>query len=302
MILGQTWLINHNPKINWINRTVEIKKDNRKLTLRPTDTPGTTYTSDADPDTYSLLISKKQVQKALRHQGEIFALSIVAEPESSQAIDTIPDNSVPVILQEFTDVFLDEFPSIPPDRKIEHVIDTANAQLIANPAYRMSPRELDTLRAQLSSLTEKGLIRPSMSPWSSPVVFVNKKDGTLRLCVDYRAVNAVTVRNRFPLPRLDECFDRLSNAKFFSKIDLQQGYHQVRIRDTDIPKTAFSTRYGHFEFRVLPFGLCNAPSTFQKLKTTILCDFIDQFVLVYLDDVLIYSKDATEAGAKEFAF
>lgn len=158
----------------------------------------------------------------------------------------------------------------------------------------MSPRELDELQKQLKELLGLGLIRPSSSPWGAPVLFVRKKDGTLRMCIDYRAVNAVTRRLNTPLPRIDECLDRLGGAKIFSSIDLKSGYHQVRIKEDDIPKTAFNTRYGAFEFLVLPFGLTNSPPTFQKMMNAILGEFIDKFALVYLDDILIYSKTEEE--------
>jgi hypothetical protein len=138
------------------------------------------------------------------------------------------------------------------------------------------------------------MIRPSQSPWGSPVLFVRKKDGSLRMCVDYRALNRVTVKNVYALPRIDECFDRLNGAKFFSKLDLTSGYWQIRITEADVPKTAFQSRYGSFKFLVMPFGLTNAPSTFQALMNSILSDIVDQFVLVYLDDILIYSRTEEE--------
>jgi hypothetical protein len=155
----------------------------------------------------------------------------------------------------------------------------------------MSPLELDELKKQLDELLSKGFIQRSQSPWGSPVLFAVKKNGGLRLCIDYRALNRITVKNSSPLPRIDEAFDRTSGAKIFSKIDLRSGYHQIRIKKEDIPKTAFRIRYGHFEFRVMPFGLTNAPATFTQLMNTVFHDFLDKFVLVYLDDILIYSQD-----------
>ena len=129
----------------------------------------------------------------------------------------------------------------------------------------MAPAELKELKEQLTDLLEKGFIRPSTSPWGAPVLFVRKKDGSLRMCIDYRQLNKVTIKNRYPLPRIDDLFDQLQGAKCFSKIDLRSGYHQVRVREVDIPKTAFRTRYGHYEFRVLSFGLTNAPAVFMDL-------------------------------------
>jgi hypothetical protein len=154
----------------------------------------------------------------------------------------------------------------------------------------MSPLELRALREQLDELLELGYVQPSTSPWAAPILFVKKKDGSLRLCVDYRGLNAVTVKNKYPLPLLDEFFDRFQGAKFFSKLDLQQGYHQLRIADADIPKTAFSTRYGHYEYRVMPFGLTNAPASFQALMNHVFSEYLDKNVVVFLDDILVYSK------------
>ena len=155
----------------------------------------------------------------------------------------------------------------------------------------MSPKWLDELKQQLKDLTDKGYIQPSVSPFGAPVLFVPKKDGGMRMCVDYRALNRVTVHNRYPLPRIDELLDRLLGAKLFTKIDLRSGYHQIRVHPEDVPKTAFRTRYGHFEFLILPFGLTNAPATFMNLMHSIFREQLDDFVIIFLDDILVYSKD-----------
>src|SRR3984957_15632131 len=155
----------------------------------------------------------------------------------------------------------------------------------------MSPAELDELKNQLDELVAAGFIQPSKSPFGAPVLFVKKKDGSMRMCVDYRDLNRITVKNRYPLPRMEELFDRLKGAKYFSKIDLRSGYHQVRIHPDDVHKTAFRTRYGHYEFLVLPFGLTNAPSTFMNLMQSIFGSHLDFFVIVFLDDILIFSKN-----------
>ncbi|KAL4016414.1 hypothetical protein IC575_024065 [Cucumis melo] len=161
----------------------------------------------------------------------------------------------------------------------------------------MAPAELKELKVQLQELLDKGFIRPSVSPWGAPVLFVKKKDGSMRLCIDYRELNKVTVKNRYPLPRIEDLFDQLQGATVFSKIDLRSGYHQLRIRDGDIPKTAFRSRYGHYEFIVMSFGLTNAPAVFMDLMNRVFKDFLDQFVIVFIDDILIYSK--TEAEHEE---
>ncbi|KAL4030390.1 hypothetical protein IC575_008626 [Cucumis melo] len=161
----------------------------------------------------------------------------------------------------------------------------------------MAPAELKELKVQLQELLDKGFIRPSVSPWGAPVLFVKKKDGSMHLCIDYRELNKVIVKNRYPLPRIDDLFDQLQGATIFSKIDLRSGYHQLRIRDSDIPKTAFRSRYGHYEFIVMSFGLTNAPAVFMDLMNRVFKDFLDLFVIVFIDDTLIYSK--TEAEHEE---
>ena len=165
---------------------------------------------------------------------------------------------VPVV-DEYPDVFLEELPGMPPDRDIEFVIDLIpRTSPIAKRPYRMAASELAELKKKLRELQESGFIRPSSSPWGAPVLFVKKKDGSMRMCVDYRALNEVTIKNKYPLPNIDDLFDQLKGAKYLSKIDLRSGYHQFKIRESDIPKTAFVTRYGQFEFTVMSFGLTNA--------------------------------------------
>jgi hypothetical protein len=157
----------------------------------------------------------------------------------------------------------------------------------------MSPKELAEMKKQLEELLKKGFICPSSSPWGCPAIFVNK-DGTLRMCVGYRPLNAVTIKNKYPLPRIDALFDQLARAKVFSKIDLRLGYHQIKIWLQDIPKTAFSTRYGLYEYLVMSFGLSNSPAFFMYLMNSIFMPELDKFVVVFIDDILIYSKNEEE--------
>ena len=153
------------------------------------------------------------------------------------------------------DVFPDELPGLPPQRVVDFGIELQlGTSTITMTPHRMEPVELRELRVQLQELLDKGFIRPSTSPWGAPVLFVKKKSKTLRLCIDYRQLNKVMIQNRYPLPRIDDLFDQLRGARVYFKIDLRTGYHQLRVRDTNIPKTAFRTRYGHFEFTVMPFG------------------------------------------------
>jgi hypothetical protein len=195
------------------------------------------------------------------------------------------------VLDKYKDILSGLPNGLPPEHSVDHKIDLEPGSAPPNrPIYRMSPNELEELKKQLTSLTEQGFIRPSVSPYGSPILFVKKKDGSQRLCVDYRMLNKQTIKNRYPLPRIDDMLDGIRGAKYFTKIDLQQGYHQIRIHPPDIHKTAFRTRYGHYEFTVMPFGLCNAPATFQRLMNDIFKEYLDDFVIVYLDDILIFSK------------
>jgi hypothetical protein len=155
----------------------------------------------------------------------------------------------------------------------------------------MPPNELAELKIQLKGLLNKGFIRPSTSEWGSPALFVKNKDQSLRMCIDYRPLNTLTIKNKYPLPRIDIMFDQLSNKfKVFSKIDLRSGYHQIRIRPQDIPKTAFSTRYGLYEYLVMSFGLTNAPAYFMYLMNSVFMPDLDRFVVVFIDDILVYSE------------
>ncbi|GJX69880.1 putative reverse transcriptase domain-containing protein [Tanacetum coccineum] len=200
-----------------------------------------------------------------------------------------------VVVRDFPEVFPDDLSGLPPIREIEFRIElTPGATPVAKSPYRLAPSELEELSGQLKELQDKGFIRPSSSPWGAPVLFVKKKDGSFRMCIDYRELNKLTVKNRYPLPRIDDLFDQLQGSQFFSKIDLRSGYHQLRVHEDDIPKTTFRTRYGHFEFTVMPFGLTNAPSIFMDLMNRVCRPYLDKFVIVFIDDILIYSKTQEE--------
>ncbi|GJU74836.1 putative reverse transcriptase domain-containing protein [Tanacetum coccineum] len=179
--------------------------------------------------------------------------------------------------------------------KVEFQIDLVpGAAPVARAPYRLAPSEMKELSEQLKELSDKGFIRPSSSPWGAPVLFVKKKDGSFRMCIDYRELNKLTVKNRYPLPRIDDLFDQLQGSSVYSKIDLRSGYHQLRVREEDISKTAFRTRYGHYEFQVMPFGLTNAPAVFMDLMNRVCKPYLDKFVIVFIDDILIYSKSKQE--------
>jgi hypothetical protein len=198
-------------------------------------------------------------------------------------------------VSEFPDVFPKELPGMPPKRKVEFAIELIpGTAAISKIAYRVSGPELVELKKQIDELLEKGYIRPNTSPWAAPVLFVEKKDGTKRMCIDYRSLNEVTIKNRYPLPRIEDLFDQLRGASVFSKIDLRSGYHQLRIRPSDISKTSFITKYGLYEFTVMSFGLTNVLAYFMYLMNSVFMDYLDKFVVVFIDDILVYSQNEQE--------
>ena len=198
---------------------------------------------------------------------------------------------LPRVVCDYVVVFPDELPGLPPQRVVDFGIELhLGTSPISMTPHRMAPVELQELRVQLQKLLDKGFIRLSTSPWGAPVLFAKKKDKTLRLCIYYRQLNRVTIKNRYPLPRIDDLFDQLRGARVYSKIDLRTSYHQLRVREIDIPKTAFRTRYGHFEFMVMPFGLTNAPTTFMDLMHRVFQPYLDQFFVVFVAGILIYSQ------------
>ncbi|GKF53172.1 putative reverse transcriptase domain-containing protein, partial [Tanacetum coccineum] len=196
------------------------------------------------------------------------------------------------IVLHFPDVFPEDLPGLPPTQQVEFQIDLIpGAAPVAWAPYRLAPSEMKELSDQLNELFDKGFIRPNSSPWGAPVLFVKKKDGSFRMCIDYRELNKLTVKKHYPLPRIDDLFDQLQGSSVYSKIDMRSGYHQLRVREEDIPKIAFRTWYGHYEFQVMPFGLTNAPAVFMDLMNRVCKPFLDKFVIVFIDDILIYSKN-----------
>nr|GEV42526.1 putative reverse transcriptase domain-containing protein [Tanacetum cinerariifolium] len=189
----------------------------------------------------------------------------------------------------------DDLPGIPPTRQVEFQIDLVpGATPVARAPYRLAPSEMKELSDQLKELADKGFIRPSSSPWGAPVLFVKKKDGSFRMCIDYQELNNLTVKNRYLLPRIDDLIDQLQGSSVYSKIDLRSSYHQLRVREEDIPKTAFRTRYRHYEFQVMPFGLTNAPAVFMDLMNRVCKPYLDKFIIVFINDILICSKNKQE--------
>ncbi|GKB14609.1 putative reverse transcriptase domain-containing protein [Tanacetum coccineum] len=221
--------------------------------------------------------------------GETLIIQVMEKKADEKRLEDIP------VVKEFPNVFPEDLPGIPPVRQVEFQIDLIpGAAPIARTPYRLAPSEMQELSNQLQELTDRGFIRPSTSPWGAPVLFVKKKDGSFRMCIDYRELNKLTIKNRYPLPRIDDLFDQLQGSSVYSKIDLRSGYHQLRVREEDIPKTAFRTRYGHYEFQVMPFGLTNAPAVFMDLMNRVCKPYLDKFVIVFIDDILIYSRNEEE--------
>ncbi|KAG8485758.1 hypothetical protein CXB51_019146 [Gossypium anomalum] len=279
VILGMDWLTVHDAIVNCKRKTIDLRCVNNEI-IRVEST---------DLNRLPAVISSMLAQKCVRKGCETYLAYVLDDKELEKKPESVP------VVCEYPDVFPKELPGLPPVREVEFGIELVPGTTpISITPYRMAPTELKELKAQLQELTDKGFTRPSFSPWGAPVLFVKKKDGTMRLCIDYRQLNKVTIKNKYPLPHIDDLFDQLKGASVFSKIDLRSGYYQLRVRDSDIPKTAFRTRYDHYEFLVMPFGLTNAPAVFMDLMNRIFRQYLDRFVVVFIDDILVYSRNETE--------
>jgi hypothetical protein len=269
-ILGMDFMQKYQPRIHWST-----------LAFEPTMNVHTSTNLSYSPP------------EVLNVDGQVFVM-INDENDGQEDAET-DDPGCTKLVKEFDELFEPMPAGLPPQRTADHRIELVPGSIPpSRSSYRMSSSELEALRKQLHELLEQGKIQPSKSPYGAPVLFVKKKSGELRLCVDYRALNKQTVRNTSQMPRQDELLDRLRGSRFFTKMDMRSGYHLVRVHPDDVHKTAFNTRYGHYEWNVLPFGLTNAPATFQTLMNEIFADFIDVFVIVYLDDILIFSNTIEE--------
>jgi hypothetical protein len=259
VILGMDWLEENGAQIDYKEKTMSLRN------------PG----------------GGRIVYQGDRHAYIEVQLQLNALKESK--LEDIP------VVNEFQGVFPRELPGMPPDREIEFTIDLIlGTAPIDQAPYKMGPKELVELKEQLDELEQKGFIQESISPWGTPVIFVDKRDGGRRICGDYRNLNNVTIKNKYPLPRIQDLFDQVRGAGVFSKIDLRSGYHQIKIKKEDVPKIAFVSRYGHHEYLVVPFGLTNAPAIFMNLMNKNFMPYLDKFVIVFIDDILIYSKNKEE--------
>ena len=278
VILGMDWLSKYNALVDCRKKLVTFSVPNMPK-----------FIFEAIPSVGTIrVISYVKARKLLRRGCTGFLASVLDTTKELPKLESVP------VVREFPNVFSPEY-EMPPDREIEFSIDLLPGTTpISKAPYRMAPAELKELKAQLQELLDRGFIRPSVSPWGAPVLFVRKKDGSLRLCIDYRQLNQVTIKNKYPLPHIDDLFDQLQGATVFSKLDLRSGYHQLKVRSEDVSKTAFRTRYGHYEFLVMPFGLTNAPAVFMDLMNRVFRPYIDSFVVIFIDDILVYSKSREE--------
>ncbi|KAL8148093.1 hypothetical protein AgCh_005438 [Apium graveolens] len=277
-ILGMDWLSENK---------VQIDCKNRKVRLQTLDSKKKIIFRGSKQEKKFLMIA--QAKKLLCQNCEAYLAHVIDINKEVPALEAI------LVVNEFLDVFPNDLPGLPQDREIEFAIDLAcGTEPVSKAPYRMAPVEMKELATQLQDLLEKGVIRPSVSPWGAPVLFVKKKDGSMRLCIDYRELNMLTIKNKYTLPRIDDLFDQLRGVVWFSKIDLRSRYHQLKIKPEDIPKTVFRTRYGHYEFLVMAFGLTNAPAAFMDLMNRVFKKYLDKFMIVFIYDILIYSKTEEE--------
>ncbi|GJT46096.1 putative reverse transcriptase domain-containing protein [Tanacetum coccineum] len=289
VIIGMDWLAKNHAVIFYDEKIVCIPYGNEILIVQGDK-------SDKEKKSTLSIISRKKAQNYMEKGCQLFLAQVTVKENKDKSNEKRLED-VPTV-RDFPEVFPKDLPALPPIRQVEFQLDLVpGAAPVARAPYRLAPSEMEELSTQLQELSDKGFIRPSSSPWGAPILFVKKKDGSFRMCIDYRELNKLTVKNRYPLPRINDLLDQLQGSSVYLKIDLRSGYHQLRVCDEDISKTAFRTRYGHYEFQVMPFGLSNVSAVFMDLMNRVCRPYLDKFMIVFIDYILIYSKTKEEHDA-----
>jgi hypothetical protein len=274
------WLEKHSPMwVDWKRKKMRFFHQDHRITL----------TGVKECTSTCLPVKATKLTGLLRHDevAQLVHLSALQE-DNSQPVDAMPVN-IAQMVQRYDFLFQDP-KQLPPSRPFDHNIPLIEGvQPVNVKPYRYSPTQKDEIERQVKEMLLNGVIHPSSSPFASPVLLVRKKDGSWRFCVDYRHLNAITIKNKYPMPIVEELLDELSGAKWFTKLDMRSGYHQIRVQPADEHKIAFKTHSGHWEFKVMPFGLTNAPATFQASMNSIFEPLLRKCVLIFMDDILVYS-------------
>lgn len=288
IVLGVDWMIMYNPLLfDFVGMTLTFNRDGNEVKLQGIQDQGELH-----------CVSGKKMTRLIKEGGallpaQLFSIKIT-EPTVENQLNTGIAEPVQALLQQYETIFATPT-ALPPERSHDHAINLLpNTKPVNIRPYHHNYFQKTEIEKQVKEMLNTGVIQCSHSPFASPVLLVKKKDGTWRFCVDYRQLNEMTVKDKFPIPVIDDLLDELNGARFFSKIDLRAGYHQIRVRVEDVYKTAFRTHHGHYEFKVMPFGLTNAPATFQSLMNQIFEPYLRQFILVFFDDILIYSRTLEE--------
>ena len=299
LILGNPWLTYNNAILHVSSGLCSLGTGRKRCKIEALAAEVSAEVSADDRVQNNIpVLTALQFKRAAQHTDRV----LLAVVHKDDLFDDPPANRlVDADLQSLLDEFADLFPSkllsgLPPVRAAAHTIPLKDPESKPpyRPPFRATPAEREEMQKHLKDLTEAGLIEPSTSPYGSPVLFVPKKDGGLRMCIDYRALNKLTLSNGYPLPRIDDLLDQLQGSTIFTTMDLMSGYNQIRISEEDVPKTAFTTPFGHFQFKVLCFGLTNAPATFQSVMNRLFQPMLSKFVVIYIDDFIIYSKSRLE--------